>query len=111
MGFNRYMVECKSVQSTNLVGCSLCFNRYMVECKLKKRVLVCYTVKVLIDTWWNVNSLDDLLKEDKKGFNRYMVECKYLKRLTKIKNAVVLIDTWWNVNKGTRATAGDDILF
>ena len=76
---------------------------------------------VLIDTWWNVNDVNDgdklsadscfnrymvecesvhLLTEAKaKGsFNRYMVECEYMKKSENNKKSVVLIDTWWNVN-------------
>ena len=34
-------------------------------------------IKILIDTWWNVNAKDD-----------YTLEAPY----------AILIDTWWNVN-------------
>ena len=41
----------------------------MVECKLEIMVNQNHLkLTVLIDTWWNVNSLDDLLKEDEKEF-------------------------------------------
>ena len=34
---------------------------------------------VLIDTWWNVNTIQSPdAKTDSTGFNRYMVECELL---------------------------------
>ena len=35
-------------------------------------------IKVLIDTWWNVNKGTDLDRYGDNGFNRYMVECEFL---------------------------------
>ena len=32
------------------------FNRYMVECELTIYQKQLYQVRVLIDTWWNVNT-------------------------------------------------------
>ena len=34
----------------------LSFNRYMVECELYPRTFAILRMKVLIDTWWNVNT-------------------------------------------------------
>ena len=48
---------------------NICFNRYMVECELIRASVIFLMLKVLIDTWWNVNTI-----------------------------ITVLIDTWWNVN-------------
>ena len=55
--------------------------------------------KVLIDTWWNVNQSTST-KEfvSVAGFNRYMVECESLDSQLQILAINVLIDTWWNVN-------------
>ena len=53
------------------------FNRYMVECELFTRYRPEQTVTVLIDTWWNVNTLLQSLQ---------------------LQAEQVLIDTWWNVN-------------
>ena len=83
----------------------ICFNRYMVECEYffitfivaEKTVLidtwwnvntVCRThiehlKEVLIDTWWNVNKTDDMKKNSSDYcFNRYMVECEFASKFT-----------------------------
>ena len=49
----------------------------MVECECKKPVAVRVTACVLIDTWWNVN---------------------YIQQSKILNPNKVLIDTWWNVN-------------
>ena len=36
-----------------------------------------FIVLVLIDTWWNVNTIFDSAGTPSFGFNRYMVECEY----------------------------------
>ena len=53
------------------------FNRYMVECESEYIVVGQSVMKVLIDTWWNVNKVRAKVFEEGKP---------------------VLIDTWWNVN-------------
>ena len=53
------------------------FNRYMVECESKAIRPTQDHLKVLIDTWWNVNRFP----------HTHKVSCN-----------LVLIDTWWNVN-------------
>ena len=52
------------------------FNRYMVECEFYPAFVGYNWLRVLIDTWWNVNVL--ILGESGSGksFNRYMVECE-----------------------------------
>ena len=55
----------------------LSFNRYMVECELRFISVILTANRVLIDTWWNVNTLKS---PDAKT------------------DSTVLIDTWWNVN-------------
>ena len=53
------------------------FNRYMVECKSDYFYYLKQQIDVLIDTWWNVNTLAvDTLLSSSTCFNRYMVECK-----------------------------------
>ena len=54
------------------------FNRYMVECELNVYPeCMLQAVRVLIDTWWNVNVYEFIVfKIDLAGFNRYMVECE-----------------------------------
>ena len=53
------------------------FNRYMVECEYISGLCFLERICVLIDTWWNVNMInnDAWISEE-----------------------IVLIDTWWNVN-------------
>ena len=55
----------------------------MVECKLSYTVSAKEASGVLIDTWWNVNTVKALKDSGFSG---------------------VLIDTWWNVNSGGDAT-------
>ena len=49
----------------------------MVECEYITAACLLKCIRVLIDTWWNVN---DAQAFETNGFN------------------YVLIDTWWNVN-------------
>ena len=54
------------------------FNRYMVECEYAKIFDELKAVRVLIDTWWNVNFLFGIiLSICRICFNRYMVECEF----------------------------------
>lgn len=50
MGFNRYIVECKSVGSVVETRTPESFNRYIVECKYDPLGLVSDDTLVLIDT-------------------------------------------------------------
>ena len=75
--FNRYMVECESVYWSRVLVTITCFNRYMVECEFVGNPYLAVFLAVLIDTWWNVNTIAVTRKRS---------------------NGVVLIDTWWNVN-------------
>ena len=50
----------------------------MVECESEYIVVGQSVMKVLIDTWWNVNKVRAKVFEEGKP---------------------VLIDTWWNVNR------------
>ena len=76
------------------------FNRYMVECEL-----ICSTdwltvLIVLIDTWWNVNydtapcciSMCSVLIDTWWNVNDKKVLFVDIEH-------TVLIDTWWNVNE------------
>ncbi|EDO58931.1 hypothetical protein CLOL250_00473 [Clostridium sp. L2-50] len=49
----------------------------MVECEFSKPVRYYTFDVVLIDTWWNVNTREQVRKVNRRP---------------------VLIDTWWNVN-------------
>ena len=52
----------------------------MVECESVYTEHILAVRIVLIDTWWNVNSVLELIvKWNKYRFNRYMVECELLK--------------------------------
>ena len=53
------------------------FNRYMVECEYLLRSDIARFERVLIDTWWNVNSVQQLCYFPVSSFNRYMVECEF----------------------------------
>ena len=55
-GFNRYMVECEYYFRTVQLYLQHGFNRYMVECEFATTTQGRHNRKVLIDTWWNVNS-------------------------------------------------------
>ena len=54
-GFNRYMVECECVWTIGYGHTGKGFNRYMVECECRLDISMVLCVRVLIDTWWNVN--------------------------------------------------------
>ena len=59
--FNRYMVECeyRCVWGFSMVHQR--FNRYMVECEFLHGLITLSSQPcVLIDTWWNVNKIDDI---------------------------------------------------
>ena len=71
------MVECEYTQVMNKLLSKLGFNRYMVECESNKLGIGADAYSVLIDTWWNVNSL---------------------RLISDVMCSQVLIDTWWNVN-------------
>ena len=61
IGFNRYMVECeyRCVWGFSMVHQR--FNRYMVECEFLHGLITLSSQPcVLIDTWWNVNKIDDI---------------------------------------------------
>ena len=59
-------------------------------------------VKVLIDTWWNVNIFFVFsTRISHISFNRYMVECELATHGYATVEQAVLIDTWWNVNACT----------
>ena len=47
-----------------------------------KKLKGLFGLMVLIDTWWNVNDkVYTIYNADGVGFNRYMVECEYTKKL------------------------------
>ena len=52
----------------------------MVECEYQQTIYIMKKLRVLIDTWWNVNNILLIIEQ---------------------MNALVLIDTWWNVNDET----------
>ena len=52
------MVECESATKNNQSETNTRFNRYMVECECIYSKGFSKAVYVLIDTWWNVNILD-----------------------------------------------------
>ena len=49
----------------------------MVECEYLLRSDIARFERVLIDTWWNVNSVQQLCYFPVSSFNRYMVECEF----------------------------------
>ena len=56
-------------------------------------------VKVLISTYWNVNSgttIDEYVTVG--GFNLNLLECKYWSWFWILASPRVLISTYWNVN-------------
>ena len=60
------------------------------------------SVKELIDTLWNVNTLEFTMPFDTSRINRYIMECKFIvgSKLDNI-DPKELIDTLWNVNNKT----------
>ena len=76
--FNRYMVECELVIFHITLGKNLVLIDTWWNVNTVGRLIHLMFVRVLIDTWWNVNS-----------HSSYPASIFY----------TVLIDTWWNVNK------------
>ena len=60
--FNRYMVECEFFPANFVYMPFRRFNRYMVECESKEQIQLASIGYVLIDTWWNVNTIPTLAK-------------------------------------------------
>ena len=77
MGFNRYMVECKYGNSSSDKNNSSVLIDTWWNVNISDDLIRYFFLTVLIDTWWNVNKrvTKKRLKEI-QGFNRYMVECK-----------------------------------
>ena len=76
LGFNRYMVECELIHILFYLQILPRFNRYMVECECRYEISALFSFRVLIDTWWNVNSFSKRKRTRHISFNRYMVECE-----------------------------------
>ena len=57
-----------------------------------------YREPVLIETYWNVNTLNEVLIEDDRCINRNILECKYKYQANITEGETVLIETYWNVN-------------
>ena len=70
----------------------------MVECESILTAQQLSEILVLIDTWWNVNTLALFQLVKWLCFNRYMVECELCFISIILATYRVLIDTWWNVN-------------
>ena len=100
--FNRYIVECKAIRTTNVTAGRCRFNRYIVECKdgRLKRHNIKFRLD-LIDTLWNVKLLQENARyQYHPRFNRYIVECKAGSAAAKYIIAEIdLIDTLWNVKR------------
>ncbi len=93
------MVECECKQNH---GISIFF-RVLIDTWWNvnswQRMCDVVAATVLIDTWWNVNFLYfPLILPTYYSFNRYMVECEFWNSRDFKTNISVLIDTWWNVN-------------
>ena len=93
------MVECESTETVRrtrqkIVLIDTWWNVNSIQC-----IRQAAQGMVLIDTWWNVNEevrFSEVRKVD--CFNRYMVECELSSSFASATCSSVLIDTWWNVN-------------
>ena len=77
------------------------FNRYMVECEFIGFYSLVSEKKVLIDTWWNVNHIDQAAVSNGHTVlidTWWNVNVDYDGLVLRVEQ--VLIDTWWNVNEG-----------
>ena len=52
---NRYIMECKSLQTDDVVITGIRINRYIMECKSGRTYPLPHICNELIDTLWNVN--------------------------------------------------------
>ena len=65
----------------------------------KKNKRIKKQVEVLIETYWNVNLFSVLSFERSRcRLNRNILECKFYTLTYKHYNKIVLIETYWNVN-------------
>ena len=75
--FNRYMVECEwSMQQRNPFHLRVLIDTWW-NVNYFGRVDVVTAYRVLIDTWWNVNTIVVTTVDITSSFNRYMVECEF----------------------------------
>ena len=77
-----------------------CFNRYMVECEYICSSGSMSSLEVLIDTWWNVNTITNTRSATEQMVlidTWWNVNVKPLATVSL--GLTVLIDTWWNVNR------------
>ena len=62
------MVECECVWTIGYGHTGKGFNRYMVECECRLDISMVLCVRVLIDTWWNVNLKIRVLRQSPEQF-------------------------------------------
>mgnify|MGYP000877370042 CR=1 FL=1 len=71
----------------------------MVECESETWLHNSTGIRVLIDTWWNVNEKEDAYIY---SIDRVLIDTWWNVNLTSTgyvrRDVRVLIDTWWNVN-------------
>ena len=70
-------MECKSLQTDDVVITGIRINRYIMECKLPALQKSLYL---------------------HPRINRYIMECKFCNRISSRTQSLELIDTLWNVN-------------
>ena len=75
-GINRNIVECKGDCGSESFVRVPCINRNIVECKDSFFDCPLVPLLVLIETLWNVKSVDHLQVDFSLRINRNIVECK-----------------------------------
>ena len=75
-GINRNIVECKGMKKAGYKVGIYCINRNIVECKDSFFDCPLVPLLVLIETLWNVKSVDHLQVDFSLRINRNIVECK-----------------------------------
>ena len=75
-------------------------NRNILECKCGCLNISISATKVLIETYWNVNSGSHTVVCSAVSINRNILECKcFCSSFEKWRSPGVLIETYWNVNR------------
>ena len=95
---NRDILECKSVRGNVAVQIRSHINRDILECKLFRNDKRRNQNRILIETYWNVNTWKVIWNITTLHINRDILECK-CRLFDSICNLThILIETYWNVN-------------
>ena len=98
-GINRNILECKFARKKRLSSVSSSINRNILECKSGIHLILPVFFQVLIETYWNVNEIKDIIMFFPDSV---LIETYWNVNIESIFpgsfKMAVLIETYWNVN-------------